>query len=167
MDAASEPVTRDGITDLTGGDDTGFMVWKSRIGKAADDEVGATFGRPLCACAREFPVFCHAVFSREAHDFWGWRSETQKRPPVEGWPWENKSQGCCACGLPLSSLCVLLNVAFEVDFSALRKEAFTTFLAAATKSVTTCFGAHACAEAVLAFTSALGWLIGAFHGEMG
>lgn len=69
--------------------------------------------------------------------------------------------------LPLSRLRVLLDVALEVDLGTLWKKAFTAFLAATTEAVTTSFGAHACAETVLAFAGALGWLIGAFHGERG
>jgi hypothetical protein len=43
----------------------------------------------------------------------------------------------------LGSFGVLLDVALEMDFSTLRKEAFATFLAAFAKDVAACFGAHA------------------------
>lgn len=45
--------------------------------------------------------------------------------------------------LALGSFGVLLDVALEMDFSALRKEAFAAFLAAFAKDIAACFGAHA------------------------
>ena len=61
---------------------------------------------------------------------------------------------------------MLLGVAFEVDLSTLGEKAFASLLAAAFEAVTTSFGAHTCAESVLTFAGALGWLVGAFHDEM-
>ena len=62
---------------------------------------------------------------------------------------------------------MLLDVALEVDFCAFGQEAFAAFLTTTAETVATGFGAHACAEAVLAFAGALGRLEGAFHGERG
>jgi len=62
---------------------------------------------------------------------------------------------------------VLLDVAFEMNFSTLGKKAFTPFLAATAQRVATSFGAHAGTEAVLALAGAFRWLIGAFHDERG
>lgn len=60
---------------------------------------------------------------------------------------------------------MLLDVTLEVDFCTLWKKALAALGATTTKAVTTCFGAHTGAEAVLTFTDSLGWLISAFHGE--
>lgn len=59
---------------------------------------------------------------------------------------------------------MLLGVALEVDLGTLGEKALTALLAAAAECVASGLGAHARAEAVLAFAGALGWLIGAFHG---
>lgn len=84
-----------------------------------------------------------------------------------GWPWKNHSQCKHAVLHPLGSLGVLLNVAFEVDLSTFWQEALATFLTATTQNVTAGLGAHARAESVLTLAGALGWLVGAFHGESG
>lgn len=60
---------------------------------------------------------------------------------------------------------MLLDVALKVDLGTLRKKALASFLTTAFEAVTTSFSAHTCAEAVLAFAGALGWLVGAFHDE--
>ena len=62
---------------------------------------------------------------------------------------------------------MLLDVALEMNLSTFRKQALAAFLTTATKTIATSLGAHACAESVLAFAGALGWLIGAFHSESG
>ncbi len=101
---------------------------------------------------------------------------TQKRPPRGGRVtlWEScvgiAEQRWMPCSSHLwilrrsGSLGVLLDVAFEVDFGAFGQEALAAFLAATAKAVATGFSAHAGAETVLAFASALGRLEGAFHG---
>jgi hypothetical protein len=61
---------------------------------------------------------------------------------------------------------VLLDVALEVDFCTLWKEALAALLAAAAKTIATGLGAHACTETVLAFADSLGWLVSTFHGKM-
>lgn len=62
---------------------------------------------------------------------------------------------------------MLLDVAFEWDLRTFWQEALATFLTTTAKGVTASLGAHACAESVLALAGALGWLVGAFHGESG
>lgn len=61
---------------------------------------------------------------------------------------------------------VLDGVALEVNLGTLRKKALATLAAAARDDVTTGFGCHACAEAMLAFTDALGRLVGSLHGAL-
>ena len=51
---------------------------------------------------------------------------------------------------------MLLNVALKVNLSTFRQKALAAFLTATTKCVTASFGAHACAESVLAFAGACG-----------
>ena len=58
---------------------------------------------------------------------------------------------------------MLNSVALEVNFSTLRKKALAALAAAVLKNVTACFGCHACAESVLTFAGALGWLVSMFH----
>lgn len=61
---------------------------------------------------------------------------------------------------------VLNSVALEVNLGTLREKALTTLTTAARDDVATGFGGHACAEAMLAFTDALGRLVGSLHGAL-
>ena len=61
-------------------------------------------------------------------------------------------------------LVVLVGVALEVDFCALRHQALTTFAAAVLDDATTRLRLHARTESVLLLAAALGWLESPFHG---
>ena len=60
---------------------------------------------------------------------------------------------------------MLRRVTLEGNFNALGHEALAAFLATAAEDITASLGGHACAEAELLFSGALGRLISAFaHG---
>jgi len=63
----------------------------------------------------------------------------------------------------LGGVVVLVGLALEMDFHALRQQTLASTLAAARENGAAIFGLHPRAEAKLLLASALGGLVGAFH----